>query len=98
LHDAQRSILAFSRHAPSSGDTLFVICNFTPVVRHQYRLGVPTAGYYQEILNSDAQEYGGGGIVNEAQMEAMAIPSHQQPYSIEFTLPPLAVVFIKKSE
>lgn len=98
LHDAQRSILAFARHAPSSGDTLYVICNFTPVVRHQYRLGVPTAGYYREILNSDAQEFGGGGVVNMAGLEATALPSHEQPYSIEFTLPPLAVVFIKKSE
>lgn len=97
LHDAQRSVLAFSRHAPSSGDTLFVICNFTPVVRHHYRLGVPTAGYYKEILNSDAREYGGSGLVNGAQLEATAMPSHEQPYSIEFTLPPLAVIFIKKS-
>lgn len=96
LHDAQRSVLAFSRHAPSSGDSLFVICNFTPVVRHQYRLGVPTAGYYHEILNSDALDFGGSGIVNSPQMEATAKPSQEQPYSIELTLPPLAAIYIKK--
>ncbi len=96
LHDAQRSVLAFSRHAPSSGDSLFVVCNFTPVVRHQYRLGVPTAGHYHEILNSDAQEFGGSGIVNSPQLEATATPSHEQPFSIEFTLPPLGVIYIKK--
>lgn len=98
LHDSQRSILAFSRHAPSSGDSIFVVCNFTPVVRQNYRLGIPSAGYYQEILNTDALEYGGSGVVNSVQVEAVAIPSHEQPFSIEFTLPPLAVIFIKKSK
>jgi 1,4-alpha-glucan branching enzyme len=95
LHDSQRSILAFARRAPSSGETILVVCNFTPVVRHDYRLGVPAQGVYAEILNSDSSAFGGSNVVNNPR-ESSAAPWQNQPNSITFTLPPLAIVYWKK--
>ncbi len=92
LLNAQHSILSFSRHAPSLNQSLIIACNFTPVVRHNYRLGVPDKAVYREILNSDALEFGGSGIVCESPILSTDTAWHNQPYSIEFTLPPLAVV------
>ncbi len=97
LHDAQRSILAFSRHAPSTAEFIYVSCNFTPIPREHYRLGVSQPGQYTEIINSDAQRYGGSGIVNATPLYASDHPWQDRPYSIEITLPPLAVVFWKKT-
>ncbi len=96
FRDAQRSILAFARIAPSTGEQILVVCNFTPVVRQGYRLGVPTPGSYVEILNSDARQYGGAGIVNGEPMRSEPISWQERPYSITLTLPPLGVVYLKK--
>jgi len=96
LHDAQRSILSFARHSPSTGESILVACNFTPVVRHDYRLGVMMPGDYQEILNSDQPRFGGSGNVNTQAMSSSPVLWHSQPESITLTLPPLSVVFIKK--
>ncbi|MCI0395083.1 MAG: 1,4-alpha-glucan branching protein GlgB [Chloroflexi bacterium] len=96
LHDAQRSILSFARHSAGKAETILVACNFTPVVRHGYRLGVPEAGLYAELLNSDATEFGGSGVINGQPLASAPTPWHSQPHSIEMTLPPLAVVFLKK--
>jgi 1,4-alpha-glucan branching enzyme len=96
LHDAQRSILSFARHAPVSGQTVLVVCNFTPIVRHGYRLGVPEQGNYQEIMNSDDQKYGGSGIINDGLIYSSPTPWHDQPQSIEMTLPPLGAIILKK--
>jgi 1,4-alpha-glucan branching enzyme len=95
LHDAQRSILAFSRIAPSTGETIYVACNFTPVPRENYRIGVSELGEYKEILNSDDQKFGGSGLIN-VNITASDYPWHDRPYSLEFTLPPLAVIYLKK--
>jgi 1,4-alpha-glucan branching enzyme len=95
LHDAQRSILAFVRRAPESGESLYVACNFTPVVRAAYRLGVSDPGAYTEALNSDDARFGGSGVINAEPLASSPTPWHDQPYSIEITLPPLAVVFIE---
>jgi 1,4-alpha-glucan branching enzyme len=100
LNDWQRSILSFVRHGKPDAETgakesILVACNFTPVVRHNYRLGVPTEGSYREILNSDAAEYGGGNLVNTEPLASSPTPWHNQPHSIEFTLPPLAAVYLK---
>lgn len=96
IYDAQRSILAFARISPTTREQILVVCNFTPVVRHGYRLGVPEPGTYAEILNSDARQYGGAGIVNPEPMPSEQIPWQEQPCSITFTLPPLGVVYMKK--
>ncbi|MEJ2751393.1 MAG: 1,4-alpha-glucan branching protein GlgB, partial [Chloroflexota bacterium] len=93
LHDSQNSILAYMRQ-DSQGESIQVVCNFTPVVRYGYRLGVPEEGLYEEILNTDSVEFGGSGVANEAR-ESQPSPWHDQPHSIIFTLPPLAAVYWK---
>jgi 1,4-alpha-glucan branching enzyme len=95
LHDNQRSVLAFSRNVPDSREQIFVVCNFTPTVRYDYRLGVPHEGQYTEILNSDEIIYGGSGVTNPQTRDSTPTPWHDRPFSITFTLPPLGVLFIK---
>jgi 1,4-alpha-glucan branching enzyme len=85
------SVLSFLRNGQTTDTVLLVVCNFTPVPRYEYHLGVPRAGRWQEVLNSDAHEYGGGGVGNEGGVEATDVPSHGRPYSLFLTLPPLAV-------
>ncbi len=96
FRDSQRSILAFARHTPDRAETVLAACNFTPVVRDGYRLGVPEPGRYVELLNSDAEAYGGSGVLNQGGVDSAPLPCHDQPQSIELTLPPLAVVFLKR--
>jgi 1,4-alpha-glucan branching enzyme len=95
FRDSQRSILAFERHARETNESMLIVCNFTPVVRHSYRLGVPSKGDYREVLNSDSQIYGGSGVLNEHSIPSTAVPWHDRAESIQLTLPPLGIVFIK---
>jgi 1,4-alpha-glucan branching enzyme len=95
LHDSQRSILAYGRRGRSQNEEVLVICNFTPVVRYGFRLGVPVEGVYSEILNTDSSVYGGSNVINSPQ-ESSPIPWHNLPQSIEITLPPLATVYWKR--
>jgi 1,4-alpha-glucan branching enzyme len=74
-----------------------IICNFTPVPREGYRIGVPENGFYGEILNSDSQIYWGGNMGNAGGAIADGIPWHGMPFSIKITLPPLALVIFKPS-
>jgi 1,4-alpha-glucan branching enzyme len=74
---------------------LLVVCNFTPVSRTNYRLGVPRGGYWQEVLNSDATHYGGSGWGNLGGVEAVPVPLHGRGHSLTLTLPPLAALFFK---
>jgi 1,4-alpha-glucan branching enzyme len=97
LHDYERSILAYARKAPSTGESLLVVCNFTPIVRHGYRLGVPEPGVYEEVFNSDSDALGGSGIVNTPR-PSMDIPWHGQPCSIEMMVPPLGAIYLKKQK
>jgi 1,4-alpha-glucan branching enzyme len=96
-NDAESSTLSFLRKAPSSGDVILILCNFTPVPRSHYRVGVPRAGHWQELLNSDAADYGGSGWGNLGGVEAEAVSIHGRPFSLTVTLPPLAMVFFKNS-
>jgi 1,4-alpha-glucan branching enzyme len=73
------------------------VCNFTPVPRHGYRIGVPAPGWYRELLNSDAAIYGGSNVGNWGGVQAEPTPWHGLPYSLSLTLPPLAVLFLKPS-
>ena len=91
-HDAQASVIAFLRR-PRRGRAVLVACNFTPVPRTNYVLGVPRAGYWREALNSDAPLYGGSGAGNLGGVEAAPLPAHGRFHSITVTLPPLATVF-----
>ncbi|MBI5399758.1 1,4-alpha-glucan branching protein GlgB [Candidatus Saganbacteria bacterium] len=96
INDWENSIISFIRRGHSKKDLFLIVCNFTPVPRYWYRLGVPEAGYWEEILNSDAQDYGGSGSGNFGGMEADGWGAHGRPYSLIMTLPPLGVVFFKK--
>jgi len=96
-NDAPASIVSLLRHGKTSDDNVLVTCNFTPVPRVGYKVGVPSGGYWKEILNSDAKEYGGGGIGNMGGAEALPEPAHGRPYSLRLTLPPLGALFLKKT-
>jgi 1,4-alpha-glucan branching enzyme len=93
--DLQGSVLSFIRKGSSTEDILLVVCNFTPVPHLNYRVGVPHGGYWREILNSDAKEYGGSGHGNLGGVEAFPISFHGRPKSINITLPPLGAAFFK---
>ncbi|MCL0100978.1 alpha amylase C-terminal domain-containing protein, partial [Peptococcaceae bacterium] len=90
-----QSVVTFMRKAKSVSDFTIVVCNFTPVMRKNYRIGVPQKGMYREVLNSDLEIYGGSGQLNDGNLKASDVAWHNQDYSIEITLPPLAAVFIK---
>jgi 1,4-alpha-glucan branching enzyme len=93
--DAASSVLAFIRRAKNPEDFLVVVCNFTPVVRKDYRVGVPVRGFYREILNTDSAHYEGNDIGNAGGVEAEPIPWNDRPYSLKLKLPPLAAVYFK---
>jgi 1,4-alpha-glucan branching enzyme len=93
--DWQESVLCFLRKGGSRGDLVAVVCNFTPVPRTNYRIGVPREGFWRELLNSDATEHGGSGHGNLGGVEAMPIGHHGRPFSLNLNLPPLGVVFLK---
>ncbi|MDR3264936.1 MAG: 1,4-alpha-glucan branching protein GlgB [Synergistaceae bacterium] len=90
--DWQKSVVAFLRRGETDGEYLLAVCNFTPVPRDGYRTGVPQAGFWREILNSDAQVYGGSGLGNAGGMEADPVPTHGHDQSLLLTLPPLSIV------
>jgi len=90
--DSQRSVVTFLRRGSKADDVLLFACNFTPVVRTNYRIGVPLATVWKEILNSDAHLYGGSGQGNLGAVSASPLPIHGRPFSLSVTLPPLAVV------
>jgi 1,4-alpha-glucan branching enzyme len=94
-NDADASVLTYLRRGTHAADTLAIACNFTPVPRHNYRLGVPAAGYWREILNSDAPLYGGSGQGNMGGVEATPVACHGHFQSINVTLPPLGMVVFK---
>jgi 1,4-alpha-glucan branching enzyme len=94
-NDAQGSVLSFVRKAQSANELILVVCNFTPVPRHNYRVGTPRGGYWTELLNSDAKDYGGSGQGNQGGTNAVPIPSHGRHHSLTLTLPPLGALFLK---
>jgi len=93
--DAEASVIAYLRRS-RGGETVVVVCNFTPVPRTNYVLGVPAGGYWRELLNSDAPLYGGSGVGNYGGVEAAPVPAHGRMHSITLALPPLGVVFLKR--
>jgi len=91
-NDNMRSVISFLRRARDPANTILFVCNFTPVIRSNYQVGVPTGGYWTEILNSDAELYGGSGQGNFGGVEAAPAPVHGRPWSVSLNLPPLGVV------
>ena len=93
--DAAHSVVAVLRRAADPDDAIAVVSNWTAVPRHGYRIGVPAAGTWTELLNSDAERWGGSGVGNAASLAARAEPWDGYPYSLELTLPPLGVLWLK---
>jgi 1,4-alpha-glucan branching enzyme len=94
-NNADENVIAFVRTAPSSGRQLVCICNFAPVVRHGYRIGLPKPGLYRELVNTDSALFGGSNQGNAGAVMAEAIPWHGLPYSASITLPPLATLWLE---
>jgi len=94
--DAAASVMSFLRRG-DDGTSILVVCNFTPVPRTNYRVGVPHGGYWRELLNSDATIYWGSGMGNAGGVTAEPESWNGRPYSVRLTLPPLAVLFFKGS-
>ncbi|HZK49883.1 MAG TPA: 1,4-alpha-glucan branching enzyme, partial [Thermoleophilia bacterium] len=93
-NDSEQSVISFLRKA-KDGEVVLVALNFTPLPRHNYRLGAPSAGLWEEVLNSDAADYGGSGQGNLGGVQAAPFPFHGRPASLTLTLPPLGAVFLK---
>jgi 1,4-alpha-glucan branching enzyme len=93
--DRDQSIVVYCRYGRDPRDLVLCACNFTPVTREGYRVGVPRPGYYAEILNSDAACYGGGNIGNGGGVASAPVPWHGKPHSVDLTLPPLAAVWFR---
>ena len=94
-NDNENSVVALVRRAEERSDFLVCVHNFTPEVRHGYRIGVPTKGTYVEVFNSDLEEFGGSGVVNAGDIASEDYPFHGRDQSIVITVPPLATVFYR---
>lgn len=95
FHDSDNSVLSFLRRGKNYDDILIFVCNFTPVPRYPYRIGVPRGGFYLELLNSDSEIYGGGNMGNSGGVWSAPIEWQGRPYSVELTLPALSVIILK---
>jgi 1,4-alpha-glucan branching enzyme len=95
VHDHENSVVSFVRYGDDPADASVVVVNFTPVPRYDYRIGVPERAVYREVLNSDAEIYGGSDVRN-GELEAEDEPSHGLPASLTLTVPPLGFVLLKR--
>ncbi len=93
--DADNSVLSFLRKGRRPHDLVLVVCNFTPVPRENYRVGVPCGGFWRECLNSDAPHYGGSGQGNLGGVDAAPLPAHGRYHSLNLRLPPLSTLMLK---
>jgi len=96
--DAEGSVLSFLRRSRDGADSLLFVFNFTPVVREGYRVGLPEAGTYREVFNSDGETYGGSGVTNDAALQTKEVSWHGQPFSAGLRLPPLAMLVLERDE
>ncbi|NOX80728.1 MAG: 1,4-alpha-glucan branching protein GlgB [Deltaproteobacteria bacterium] len=96
-NDNDNSVFSFIRFSRSPDDFILVVCNFTPIVRHHYRIGTPAAGKYRELINSDQDVYQGSGISNGGEIISIDESYHGQPYSLDLTLPPLSTLMLKRT-
>ena len=96
--DNENSVLSFVRKADDSDDFIAVICNFTPEVRSDYRVGMPRRGTYLEVFNSDDEAFGGSGVRNEGDLSTEDIRWQNRDQSLVLTLPPLATIYLRLKE
>ena len=97
-NDSNNSIVSFIRKAEDSNDFIIALCNFTPEVHHDYRIGVPSKGNYVEVFNSDDEAFGGSGVKNAGEIASQDVPWHNRAQSITLTVPPLATVYLRLTE
>jgi 1,4-alpha-glucan branching enzyme len=95
-NDSDSSVVSFLRRARHSDDFVVVVCNFTPVPRHAYRIGVPASGLYRELFNSDSMFYGGSNMGNGSGLVTDPTPCHRRPFSLRVEAPPLGAVILKR--
>ena len=96
--DAEQSVVTFARFARDRRRVAICVCNFTPIPRREYRIGVPRPGYYREALNSDSAFYGGSNLGNDGGIASEPVSWHGQPHSLRLTLPPLGAVWLIPAE
>jgi len=96
ISDADASVITFLRKGEDEQNDLLIACNFTPVVRENYRIGAPAAGEWRELLNTDHPDYWGSGVLNAGKMVAEATPANGRSHSVSVTLPPLGVIVLGK--
>ncbi len=96
FHDWESSMLSFVRRGTKPETEIVVVLNFTPVSRTNYRIGLPSSGFYAEVLNSDSEYYQGSNVGNISGIQAESIPCHGRPYSASLTIPPLGIVMLKR--
>ncbi len=94
-NDHQRSLVSFLRRGHDPDDVMLFVCNFTPVPRYAEPVGAPLGGVWREVLNSDAVDYGGGGVGNGGAATAVDTPHHGRPYRLDLVVPPLGVVVLR---
>ena len=95
INDKEKSIISYLRKTEKEEETILVVCNLTPLIRENYKIGVPYKSFWEEILNSDAEEFGGSNVGNLGGIEAIDEPMHNRAYSLNLTLPPLATLWFK---
>ncbi len=95
ISDHQHAVISYCRRGNSKNEMIIVVCNFTPVVRHQYRIGIPKKGTLTEIINTDDEKYGGSGVCNRPKIEIEKIPYHNKQFSAEIIFPPLGMCCFK---
>jgi len=96
--DSEQSVLSYLRKGKDPKEAVLVVVNFTPIPRHDYRIGVPEAGYWREILNSDSTVYGGSGLGNYGGLWTDPYEHHARPQSVSLTVPPLAMLVFKHTD
>ena len=95
-NDWERGIISLLRKSDDPADSILIVCNFMPIVRDNYKVGVLSGGFWEERLNSDAKVYGGSGQGNLGGVEALHLPSQGPYYSLSLKIPPLAVLYFKR--
>ena len=95
FNDSSNSVTSWLRKGKSGRNRLIFVGNFTPIVRENYRIGVPEMGFYEEVFNSDDLKYGGSNVSNESELETAPIPKHGKTHSLSLTLPPLSIIVLK---
>jgi 1,4-alpha-glucan branching enzyme len=93
-NDTDASVVSLLRKGRAEGSVVAIVCNFTPVLRPNYRVGVPSGGFWEERLNSDARDYGGSGAGNMGGVEASPLACHGRRFSLSLVLPPLSILFL----